>query len=166
MYEETINYYNNNAREFAGRTVNADMGICQDRFTALLDKGAFILDAGCGSGRDSKFFTNQGFNVTAIDGSSEMCLVASKYTGLEVECIRFDEMEFNSRFYKALKPGGIMYASFKYGNKEEHRLGRFFSDYNMEEVKKIFPPVRLDNLKIIQPTHPFAKTVLAHSYVC
>ncbi len=75
-------------------------------------------------------------------------------------------MEFNSRFYKALKPGGIMYASFKYGNKEEHRLGRFFSDYNMEEVKKIFPPVRLDNLKIIQPTHPFAKTVLVHSYVC
>lgn len=162
MYEETINYYNNNAREFADRTVNADMGICQDRFTALLDKEAFILDAGCGSGRDSKFFTNQGFNVTAIDGSSEMCLVASKYTGLEVECIRFDEMEFNSRFdgiwacasllhiekrelpdilcrfYKALKPGGIMYASFKYGNKEEHRLGRFFSDYNMDEVKKIF----------------------------
>ena len=31
-----------------------------------------------------------------------------------------------------------MYASFKYGNKEEHRLGRFFSDYNMDEVKKIF----------------------------
>lgn len=162
MYEETINYYNNNAKEFADRTVNTDMGVCQDRFTALLDKGAFILDAGCGSGRDSKAFVNQGFNVTAIDASSEMCLVASKYTGLKVECIRFDEMEFKNRFdgiwacasllhiekkelpdilcrfHKALKPGGVMYASFKYGNKEEHRLGRFFSDYNMDEVKKIF----------------------------
>ncbi len=162
MYDETINYYNNNAKEFADRTVNTDMGICQGRFTALLDKGACILDAGCGSGRDSKFFASQGFNVTAIDGSSEMCLVASGYTGLKVECIRFDEMEFNNRFdgiwacasllhigknelpdilyrfNKALKPGGIMYASFKYGNKEEHRLGRFFSDYNMDEVKKIF----------------------------
>lgn len=162
MYEETINYYNNNARGFADRTVNADMGVCQGKFIALLDKGAFILDAGCGSGRDSKFFINQGFNVTAIDGSSEMCLVASKYTGLKVECIRFDEMEFNSRFdgiwacasllhiekkelpyilcrfHKALKPGGVMYASFKYGNREEYRLGRFFSDYNMDEVKKIF----------------------------
>ena len=162
MHEETINYYNNNAKEFADRTVNADMGVCQGRFTALLDKGAYILDAGCGSGRDSKFFASQGFNVTAIDASSEMCLVASGYTGLKVECIRFDEMEFNSRFdgiwacasllhigknelpgilcrfNKALKPGGIMYASFKYGDKEEHRLGRFFSDYNMDEVKKIF----------------------------
>lgn len=162
MHEETINYYNKNAKEFADRTVNTDMGFCQNKFISLLDKGAYILDAGCGSGRDSKFFIGKGFNVIAIDASSEMCLLASRYTGLKVECIRFGEMEFNNkfdgiwacasllhiekkelpyilcRFNKALKPGGIVYASFKYGNKEEHRLGRFFSDYNTDEVKKTF----------------------------
>ncbi len=31
---------------------------------------------------------------------------------------------------------------------------------------KNFPAVRLDALKSIQPTYPFAKTVLTHSYVC
>ncbi len=76
MYKETINYYNNNAREFADRTVNADMGVCQGRFTALLDKGAFILDAGCGSGRDSKFFTNQGFNLSGYN-SPQLCCVTN-----------------------------------------------------------------------------------------
>lgn len=162
MYEETINYYNNNAKEFADRTVNTDMGICQKKFTALLEKGAYILDAGCGSGRDSRFFKEHGFNVKAIDASSEMCRLAAEYTGLNVECINFNELDYNTEFdgiwacasllhiekkelpgilkifNKALKPGGIMYASFKYGDKEEKRLGRFFSDYSIDEAEKIF----------------------------
>lgn len=31
-----------------------------------------------------------------------------------------------------------MYASFKYGNKEEQRLERFFSDYEADELEKVF----------------------------
>lgn len=162
MTGEIINYYNNNAKEFIDRTINIDMGICQNKFMSLLKQGACILDAGCGSGRDSKFFKEHGFNVTAIDASSEMCRLASEYTGLLVECISFNEIEYNNKFdgiwacasllhieknklpellkkfNKALKPGGVMYASFKYGNTEEKRLGRFFSDYSLDEIQKVF----------------------------
>ena len=98
MYEETINYYNNNARGFADRTVNADMGVCQGKFIALLDKGAFILDAGCGSGRDSKYFLECGFQVQAMDASAEMCNLAAEYIGHTVECMSFDEMQYRSQF--------------------------------------------------------------------
>ena len=42
------------------------------------------------------------------------------------------------KFYRALKPGGVMYAFFKYGDKEEERLGRFFSDYRLEEIENVF----------------------------
>lgn len=162
MFDKTISYYNKNAKEFAERTVNTDMDFCHSKFTALLQNGDYILDAGCGSGRDSKFFLEQGFNVQAIDASVEMCQLAAEYTGIPVKCMRFDEMEFDSQFdgiwasasllhieksslpdilYKfnrALKQGGIMYASFKYGDKEEERLGRFFSDYHIEELEGIF----------------------------
>ena len=56
MHNKTISYYNKNAKEFAERTVNADMGFCYSKFIALLHNKDYIMDAGCGSGRDSKFF--------------------------------------------------------------------------------------------------------------
>ena len=113
------------------------MGFCYSKFTVLLHNKDYILDAGCGSGRDSKFFLEQGFNVHAIDASMEMCQLAAEYIGIPVKCLRFDEIEFDSqfngiwanasllhieksslpdilrKFNRALKPDGIMYASWK-----------------------------------------------------
>ena len=34
---------------------------------------AAILDFGCGSGRDTKYFLEKGYQVAAIDGSAELC---------------------------------------------------------------------------------------------
>lgn len=162
MNQRTIDYYNKNTREFVDRTIRTDMSFCQKKFISLLKPDSLILDAGCGSGRDSKFFLEQGFRVQAIDASIEMCRVASEYIGQPVNCMRFDELAYASRFdgvwacasllhvekkempdtlckfHKALKPDGIMYASFKYGNKEENRLERFFSDYEIDELERIF----------------------------
>ncbi len=98
MHNKTISYYNKNAKEFAERTVNADMGFCYSKFIALLHNKDYIMDAGCGSGRDSKFFLEQGFNVQAIDASMEMCKFATEYIGIPVKCMRFDEIEFDSQF--------------------------------------------------------------------
>ena len=54
--EQTINYYNLNAKNFIENTQNADMHIPQNRFHRLLAEHASILDFGRGSGRDTKFF--------------------------------------------------------------------------------------------------------------
>lgn len=40
---------------------------------------------GCGSGRDIKYFLSQNFKVDAIDGSEELCRIASDYTGIKVK---------------------------------------------------------------------------------
>ena len=56
--------------------MNADMSYERDRFISLLPAGGKVLDAGCGSGRDSKAFLEQGFEVTAFD-ASERILVSS-----------------------------------------------------------------------------------------
>ena len=66
--DNTLKYYAKNTEEFIASTLEADMSATQEKFLALLPKGAHILDLGCGSGRDSLFFLQQGFQVTAVDG--------------------------------------------------------------------------------------------------
>lgn len=69
----TLDYYNKNAKKFITGTISVDFGIVQNRFLDKLHPGAEILDYGCGSGRDTKYFLEQGCKVTAIDGSQELC---------------------------------------------------------------------------------------------
>lgn len=67
MRNDTVAYYERNAREFFDSTVSVDMSPQYRAFLARLDPGAHILDAGCGSGRDAKAFADRGFAVTAFD---------------------------------------------------------------------------------------------------
>jgi predicted transposase YbfD/YdcC len=64
----------------------------QQRFTSLLAPGAAILDFGCGSGRDTKAFLDAGFDVTATDGSPELCAIASEYAGIPVRNELFQDL--------------------------------------------------------------------------
>ena len=95
--DSTIAYYNLNADNFIENTQNVDMHIAQDRFLQRLSPNASILDFGCGSGRDTKFFLEKGYHVTATDGSAEICRLASEFTGIEVKHLLFQELaEINS----------------------------------------------------------------------
>ena len=120
-------------------------------FTALLPCRGRVLDAGCGSGRDSLAFLEDGFDVTAFDGSSALAELASTLTGLRVLCLPFAELTFASEFdgvwacasllhlppgelddavarlVHALRPGGILFMSFKQGEGETMDDGRFTS---------------------------------------
>ena len=78
MNKETIDYYNNNAVKFATGTINVDMSTIQNKFLAYLKEGGRILDLGCGAGRDTKYFLSQGYDVEAVDGSEELCKMASE----------------------------------------------------------------------------------------
>ena len=58
----TIEYYNKNAKEYFDTTINGDMKKAYDLFLKDLEKGSLILDFGCGSGRDSKYFIENGYS--------------------------------------------------------------------------------------------------------
>ncbi len=158
---KTIDYYNINAKAFCDSTQNTDMSYCQNRFLKYLGHGSSILDAGCGSGRDSKVFLDKGYNVTSIDASEQICKIASEYIERNVECICFEEISYENTFdgiwacasllhitkdklpnvlrkvYRALKKEGVLYASFKYGNNEEIKDNRYFSNFNEEQLSKL-----------------------------
>lgn len=149
---KTIHYYNLNAKEFASRTVSIDFEFTQKKFTDKLPKKSFILDFGCGSGRDTKYFISQGYQVDATDGSIELCKLASEYTGIEVKNQHFNELAQAGKYdgiwacssilhlprnelvnvmrkmVAALKDNGIIYTSFKYGTFAGERNGRYFTD--------------------------------------
>lgn len=163
--QQTINYYNQNAKEFINGTVTVDFSNIQNQFLKLLPEKAYILDFGCGSGRDTKYFLEQGFQVDATDGSEELCKLASKYTGIQVRQQLFQELNEVEKYdgiwacasilhlrkdelpdvlrkmCRAVKQEGIIYISFKYGNFEGERNGRYFTDLTEDAVNKLLETV-------------------------
>ena len=154
----TLEYYNQHADEFINGTASVDMKDLYGHFLPLLKPGASILDLGCGSGRDSRYFLDHGFQVTAIDGSPEICKRASDFINHPVACMRFDEIAYVNQFEgvwacasllhvpknelhgvlkkisTALKSKGILYVSFKYGFGERSSNGRHFSDFSERDL--------------------------------
>jgi len=157
----SIEFYNNNADNFFDSTFNVDMSELYKEFIPYLDKNSQILDAGCGSGRDSKYFMQREYEVTAFDASPPLVKLASKIIHLDVKCMAFedikweekfsgiwacasllhlDDYELNSAFYKlfkSLKKRGVLYCSFKYGETNTEINGRFFNNINEQMIKDL-----------------------------
>ena len=155
--DDTLQYYDQHAKAYVDSTRDVEFSQTQERFLQYLEPGAWILDFGCGSGRDTKYFLNRGFQVEAVDGSAEFVRIASEYTGINVRRMLFqdlDEVEHYDGIWacssilhlpcaelevvfgkmaRALRRRGIVYTSFKYGTEEGERSGRYFT--NMTEAK-------------------------------
>ena len=78
-------YYDEHAAELCANTVTLDMNDLYAPFLRTVPPGGRILDAGCGSGRDSLAFLKRGFDVVPIDASTEMVRTAKELTGLDVQ---------------------------------------------------------------------------------
>lgn len=152
----TLKYYNQNADQFVQETLSVDFAATQERFLVKLPAGAYILDFGCGSGRDTKYFLDKGYRVDATDGSEELCRMAGDYAGIHVKKMLFEELDETGKYdgiwacssilhldkralkdvlkkmAAALQSGGVVYTSFKYGDFEGERNGRYFTDFTIE----------------------------------
>ena len=173
----TTEYYNSNAQDFIEGTINVDTGDLRDRFLKYVPPGGKILDLGCGSGRDTKSFIDAGYKVEAIDASQELCIKASEFTGIDVKCMRFEELDETDRYdgvfacasllhvrteelpsvldrvKQALKPRGVLYASFKYGEYSGERDGRYFHDMNEVSVQELFADLSVFEIEEIWQSH-------------
>ena len=166
----TLSYYNTHATDFVKHTVDVEFTGIQDRFLKYIPANGSILDFGCGSGRDTKYFLDKGYSVAAIDGSKELCRLAEEYSGVKVKCMLFNELDETAaydgiwacssilhlshadlkdvlyRMIKAVKTGGYIYTSFKYGTFEGERHGRYFTDFtedNFSDFISDIPKVKV-----------------------
>lgn len=60
-----------------------------------------LLEIGAGPGRDSLFFQQQGFQVTAVDLSPEMVRLCQE-KGLQAQVMDFRELDFRPRSFEAV----------------------------------------------------------------
>jgi SAM-dependent methyltransferase len=156
---DTNAFYKEHAEEYIKATENIDMSREHEMFERHLGEGQqFILDVGCGSGRDALYFKSQGHHVIAIDPNVEFVEHARQINidayQSDVAHIEFVDMfdgiwacavllhyrkkELFAAFtklYNALKEDGILFCSFLYGNLEEDREGRHYSDLTEESLK-------------------------------
>lgn len=157
----TLEYYQHHADDFFNSTVNVDMGSLYTPFLERIPQGGLILDAGCGSGRDSKAFLQLDYQVEAFDATAEMAKLASQHTELSVKQMTFSDVDAVNRYdgiwccasllhvsaaelpdamaklARALKPGGTWYVSFKYGEGERVNEGRHFTDLNEQRLNAL-----------------------------
>ncbi|WP_107288625.1 class I SAM-dependent methyltransferase [Photobacterium kishitanii] len=168
MQTDSINYYNKNARLYFDATKNIDVSFNQNKFLKYLppNKGK-ILDVGCGSGRDSLFFKKKGFDVESIDASIELASLAERYIDSPVKVIKAEEIAYSNDFDgiwcmasllhtpkrdllktfkkldRALKNNGVIYASFKYGDKDAVQSNeRRFTNMDEKSLNSIFSKLK------------------------
>lgn len=161
MKDTTLDYYDEHAESFVQNTEHADMYEAADHFLSCLKPGTSVLDFGCGSGRDSLYFLKKGYRVTALDGSSRLCRFAEKKIGIPVRCEKFSDFRdancyegiwacasllhvpsidlpsLFQRLASALKEDGVLYVSFKYGDDEGERNGRYFTDLTEKKLETL-----------------------------
>ena len=168
---DSIGYYNKNSKNFYDRTINADVQELYQKFLSHVPKQGRILDAGCGVGRDSKFFLSKGYEVLPFDGSLEMVKLTASLLGKDALHMLFQDIHFSNEFdaiwanasllhvpyedlrgviegfHKALLPSGILYASFKYGTSVRRTEDRVFFDMDEDSIepylKGLFVPLEI-----------------------
>ena len=149
--DETLRFYAEHAETYAHRQRGApDPEL--DAFLTALPPGAAILELGTGGGHDAATMLARGFAVTPTDASAELAAQAGKRLGMPVRLMRFSELdavdaydgvwanaallhaprdeltEDLARIHRALRPGGLFYASFKAGGGEgRDQFGRYYN---------------------------------------
>jgi SAM-dependent methyltransferase len=169
---DSIEYYDKHAARYFEQTVDINLQGLWDLFTEQVPEGGSILDLGCGSGRDSAYFISCGYDVTAMDASKEMCDLASIHIGQDVLNLSFADMDFNEVFdgiwacasllhvpgdeidniftkvVNSLKKNGVLFMSFRYGDFEGRRNGRYYRDYRTRTLKDLI--LKQETLEIIE----------------
>lgn len=155
-------YYEINAEQYAADTFGADLSEQYGKFLPLLPGQAKILDLGSGSGRDTCFFSKNGYRVTALEPSKKLCREIRKVFDGEIVCANIQSYQPEERFDgiwacaslihltekellwffehigQYLKEDGVLYLSGKNGILTgETADGRFFLEFTEALMERI-----------------------------
>lgn len=187
-YKQTLDWYEKNAAQYSEKSkVNSTIDRNQlDDFVKYVKAGERILDAGCGSGRDTNIFTNLGFDAIGVDVSEKLLEEAKKsYPRADFRKGDILNLDFEDRFFggvwahasivhfetdtqietalseltRVLKVGGILHLLVRARTKDKTEIrpdsisggfGRFYRNFDKEELKKYFKSKKVEIIKIQQ----------------
>lgn len=162
MTINSLDYYQKNSQSYFDRTSKLDLSHIYTRFLKYLMPSSYILDAGCGSGRDSVFFLQENYRVYSYDYCDNLCSLARKNFNLKIEQMDHSQISFKNKFdgiwacasllhlnrdhlskviYKfmeALKDNGVFYTSFKIGIGTLKERERLFYNFEKNEALDYF----------------------------
>ena len=166
MSSSTLDFYQNNASDYATNTFCINQSELCDRFLRYVIPGGRIVDCGCGSGRDLKYFKEHGLDCSGFDGSSQLSRIASVNSGIDVCCCTFDNwipdgrydalwanasllhlneeslISFMHKAEEALMPGGVICFTMKTGIVDGYdEKGRYFRNFNEERLGQLLAEV-------------------------
>lgn len=167
----TTEFYDRHTDTYVNSTLSLDMSALYERFLYYVPPRGVILDAGSGSGRDTKAFLERGYEVEAFDSSVELCSLSSRLTGVRTQLLSFQEFAASPRYdgiwacasllhvpkeelqdalcrlIQALKPTGALYVSFRLGCGDRiSEDGRFYTDLDLTSLRdllSLFPNMRI-----------------------
>jgi SAM-dependent methyltransferase len=168
----SIDYYDKNAEKYINDTMGVSMEELLKRFSIYLPNNGLVLDLGCGSGRDSLWFIEQGYEVVATDGSKELVEHCRKF--LEDRVIHATYEDFESeltfdgiwacasllhikledlpgmiiKYANYLKQKGVFFMSFKAGEVDYEKDGRWFTNFTEDRLLSMMS--RIENLEVIE----------------
>lgn len=138
---ETTAYYEAIAEEYVKQRLDPAVVLdLLERFVVLVGGGR-VLDAGCGPGRDAKFFSDRGFEVAGVDVSRRLLSIAQRvapqaqFLKMDMRLLAFQPSSFDGiwacaslihvpreealatlcGFHQVLKHNGSLYISVKKG---------------------------------------------------
>jgi len=139
-FKDTITWYDDNAKEYAKNLYTVTPIESIEKFLNFLPDKPFILEAGCGPGRESKVFIEKGIRVVGVDLSEGLLKIArennptAEYIKANFLNLPFEDKAFDgvwshaslvhletmedvrkalAEFRRVLKPVGVVYVCVK-----------------------------------------------------
>lgn len=76
-----------------------------------LRPGCRIMDLGCGSGRNSRYFVEKGYDLVAVDPLSAMCKKTKDLVGVTTYTLRAEELSFENEYYTVWACASLLHVS-------------------------------------------------------
>jgi len=187
----TIETYNRTAKEFSDNTKDLHHFEAEEYFLTHA-KGKKLLDVGSGDGRDAKFFSNHGFDVTGVDLSDALIALAKEnapkahFVKMDMRALDFPPDSFDAVWMvtsllhvpkkdvpktlattcKVMKKGALLYICVKIGDGETQIADKRY-DEKAVKFYSYFSPTEMKQLVIDAGLRilSFVEFKHPHSYV-
>jgi SAM-dependent methyltransferase len=171
-------YYTEHSKEYISRTRGFDLSGTWQLGLKYFSPESRILDLGCGSGRDMRFFGQRGYLAIGLDFSAPLAASARRFSEQEVVVGSFRRLPFkNNSFdgiwsiasllhiprtiisdvlieiHRVLRPGGIFISSIKLGSgQHQDQDGKLFVYYSVDAWSEIVEGAGFKTVVLVEDT--------------